>query len=135
MTELFLAYLLLFNTLIAYQYHAKSQSASTKFIDDYHFPMVADEIRNNIFYSALEKVIVRNHSTVLDVGAGTMLLSMMSHKLGASRVLGVEGNPLMAKIAKEVLVVNNLAKAVKQGKIQLYEGKFENLRLGHKLVS
>jgi hypothetical protein len=39
------------------------------FIDDYHFPMVADEVRNLLFYSALEKAIVPNVSKVLDVSS------------------------------------------------------------------
>eukprot|EP01035_Chromulina_nebulosa_P023992 gene23992-31147_t len=108
------------------------ESKEPSFVDDYHYPMVADEVRNNKFYAALAKAIVPNSSTVLDVGAGTMLLSMMAHRLGAARVVGVEGNPLMAKIAKEVLEINNLSGAVKSGKIQLFEDQFEKLKLGHK---
>jgi hypothetical protein len=46
------------------------------FIDDYHFPMVVDELRNEPFYRALQKYIVANHSVVLDVGAGSGLLSL-----------------------------------------------------------
>jgi hypothetical protein len=37
------------------------------FLDDYHFPMVADEVRNGLFYSALQKAIVPNMSKLLDV--------------------------------------------------------------------
>ena len=55
-------------------------AADPKFVDDYHYPMVADELRNNKFFAALAKVIVPNISNVLDVGAGTMLLSMMGTK-------------------------------------------------------
>ena len=55
-------------------------SKEPKFVDDYHYPMVADELRNNKFYEALAKAIAPNVSTVLDVGAGTMLLSMMGTK-------------------------------------------------------
>ena len=40
----------------------------------------------------------------------------------------------MAKIAKEVLEINNLSGAVKAGKIQLFEDQFEKLKLGHKKV-
>lgn len=53
------------------------ESKELNFVDDYHYPMVADEVRNSKFYAALAKAIVPNSSTVLDVGAGTMLLSMM----------------------------------------------------------
>lgn len=101
------------------------------FISDYHFPMVADDVRNNMFYEALKKAIVPNVSRVIDVGAGTMLLSMMSYDLGAATVLGVEENQNMAAIARDVLQLNNYTK---QGKIRLFEGSFEQLFVGHKQV-
>lgn len=104
------------------------------FINDYHFPMVADDTRNMLFYSALQKAIVPNASTVLDVGAGTMLLSMMSIQLGAAKVVGVEGDPIMSRVAKEVLRANNYTKLMKAGRIRLYEGAFESLNLGHKYL-
>ena len=50
------------NDAISQQTHNKYN-----FLDDYHFPMVADEVRNMMFYSALQKAIVPNESKVLDV--------------------------------------------------------------------
>lgn len=108
---------------------------SGTFISDYHFPMVADDVRNNMFYNALKKAIIPNVSRVIDVGAGTMLLSMISMDLGAAAVLGVEENHNMASIAKEVLRVNNFTNNSNKGKILLFEGSFENLFLGHKKVT
>ena len=96
--------------------------------------MVADDTRNMLFYAALQKAITPNRSIVLDVGAGTMLLSMMSVELGAKKVVGVEAHPTMCKIAKEVLRANNYTKEMKAGQIRLYEGEFQNLKLGHKYV-
>lgn len=109
----------------AQKYNKKS--LKNDFIDDYHFPMVADEIRNNIFYEALKKYIIPNVSNVLDVGAGTMLLSMMSARLGAARVLGVESNPTMLTIAKEVLRVNNFTADYRKKRVSIYEGEFQTL--------
>ena len=77
------------------------------FIDDYHFGMVSDDTRNELLHAALRKAIVVNESRVLDVGAGTMLLSMMALELGANKVTGVEANPTMARLAKEVLKVTS----------------------------
>ena len=34
------------------------------FLDDYHFPMVADDVRNEVFRVALQRAIVRNESKV-----------------------------------------------------------------------
>lgn len=45
----------------------QGQSLKYDFLDDYHFPMVADEVRNSMFHSALQKAIVPNQSKVLDV--------------------------------------------------------------------
>lgn len=105
-----------------------------KFIDDYHFPMVADDVRNSQFYAALKQSIIPGKSKVLDVGAGSMLLSMMAIELGASKVLGVEANPLMARIAKKVLMINNYTNNTDTGAIRLHVGRFEELKLGHKHV-
>lgn len=104
------------------------------FIDDYHYPMVADDVRNELFYAALRKVIIPNVSKVLDVGAGTMLLSMMSMELGAAKVVGVESNVQMCQIAREVLRINNYTNDTSKGNVRLFEGEFKNLRLGHKHV-
>lgn len=105
-----------------------------QFVDDYHFPMVADDIRNEAYYRALKQVVVPGVSKVLDVGAGTMLLSMMAAELGAAKVLGVEANPIMAGVAREVLRVNNFTNNTNTGHIRLFEGRFEDLKLGHKHV-
>ena len=43
------------------------QPLTYDFVDDYHFPMVADEVRNELYFEALKKVIVPNKSKVLDV--------------------------------------------------------------------
>jgi 2-polyprenyl-3-methyl-5-hydroxy-6-metoxy-1,4-benzoquinol methylase len=77
------------------------------FIDDYHFAMVSDDTRNELLHAALRKAIVANESRVLDVGAGTMLLSMMALELGAKKVTGVEANPTMARVARDVLKVRS----------------------------
>lgn len=94
----------------------------------------ADDVRNMKFYEALKKAIVPNVSRVIDVGAGTMLLSMMAHDLGAANILGVEENRNMASVAREVLRVNKYTNNSKKGKIRLFEGSFEYLFVGHKQV-
>ena len=112
------------------QYNSDNSICKKEFINDYHFPMVADEIRNTLYFSALKKVIHRN-MTVLDVGAGTMLLSMMASDLGAAKVIGIESNPSMIRIAKEVLRENNFTSKLKSRKINLYEGKLYDIYLGY----
>jgi hypothetical protein len=59
-----------------------------------------------------------------------MLLSMMAMDLGASKVVGVEANPLMCSVAREVLRVNGFTNNSLTGNIRLHEGKFENIVRG-----
>jgi ubiquinone/menaquinone biosynthesis C-methylase UbiE len=106
-----------------------------KFIKDYHFPMVADDVRNELYFKALKKVILPNISRVLDVGSGTMLLSMMALELGAASIVGVEADVNMRQIAREVLEINNYSNEFASGKIQLFEGSFEQLKMDSQYVS
>lgn len=68
----------------------------------------------------------------VQVGAGSMLLSMMATDLGASKVVGVEANPLMCEVAREVLRLNGYTNDSTTGNIRLYEGRFETLYPGDK---
>lgn len=53
---------------------------------EYHRTMLADRVRNEAFYRALERVIVPNRTTVADIGSGTGLLGFMARRLGAREV-------------------------------------------------
>lgn len=116
-------------------YEESALVSGKQFIDDYHFPMVADEVRNGLFYAALKQTVVPGVSKVLDVGAGTMLLSMMAADLGAASVLGVEANPVMGGIAAEVLSLNNYTDDPRTGRIRLHVGRFEDVKRSQELVS
>jgi len=54
----------------------------------YHTPMLTDVVRNDAFFKALRKVVTPS-SIVVDVGAGSGLLSLMSAKLGAKKVFAI----------------------------------------------
>lgn len=59
---------------------------------------------------------------------------MMATDLGASKVVGVEANPLMCEVAREVLRVNNYTNDTTTGNIRLYEGRFESLYRSSKFM-
>ncbi|HWP45791.1 MAG TPA: 50S ribosomal protein L11 methyltransferase [Candidatus Limnocylindrales bacterium] len=59
---------------------------------------------------------------VLDIGTGSGILAIAAAKLGASRVLGVEIDPVTIQYARE-----NLIKNAVQSKITLYLGSLESL--------
>ena len=63
-----------------------------------------------------------------------MLLSMMAMDLGAEKVVGVEANPLMCNIARDILRLNGFTNDTTAGNVRLYEGKFESLNRRSKFV-
>ena len=70
--------------------------------------MINDIERNEAYFNALKQVIVPNESLVVDLGAGLMLLSMISKRLGAKAVIAIERNKDIVHIAKEILALNNM---------------------------
>ena len=82
-------------------------------VNDWHYAMMNDRQRNDAFYAALAEVVTAN-SIVLDIGAGSGLLSLMAAKLGAQSVLAIEANQDIAELARAV-VHDNGQDAEKQG--------------------
>jgi len=61
-------------------------------VNDFHYAMMNDAPRNQ-FYNEILKKYVTPSTGVLEIGAGSGLLSMMAAKLGAKWVVAVEGSP------------------------------------------
>ncbi|KFM25022.1 Protein arginine N-methyltransferase 7 [Auxenochlorella protothecoides] len=78
----------------------------------WHFDMVRDEARNVAYDGAISRAVARLKSRrpggvhVLDMGAGTGLLSMMAVRAGAASVVGAEINRHMCDVAEECLASN-----------------------------
>ncbi len=77
-------------------------------IPGWHIPLVHDIQRNNAFEAALVHHI-RPGIHVLDIGAGTGLLSMMAARAGAGHVFSCELNPAMAEVAAQIVSENGYA--------------------------
>lgn len=80
-------------------------------IPDWHFTMLADEERNNAYQAAIEKV-VEEQSTVLDIGTGSALLSMMAARAGAHQIYACEMHADLARAASEIVKQNNFEKQI-----------------------
>lgn len=78
----------------------------------WHFTMLADEHRNQAYQDALNKAVKRD-MLVLDIGAGSGLLSMMAAKAGAKEVIGCEMLPQLAKVATDIVAKNKYQHQVK----------------------
>ncbi|CAD7701540.1 unnamed protein product, partial [Ostreobium quekettii] len=78
----------------------------------WHFDMVLDDRRNQAFEKAIRRGIEFKKSigcellTVLDAGAGSGLLSMMSARAGAGKVVGVEISPHLCDTGEEIVIMN-----------------------------
>eukprot|EP01031_Cornospumella_fuschlensis_P029970 gene29970-36197_t len=84
----------------------------------YHFPMLNDKARNDAYYEGLKSAFAKTQRqgkkdiTVVDLGAGFMLLSMMAVELGAQTVYAIERNSLVADVGRQILHRNRMTKKV-----------------------
>ena len=74
-------------------------------ITQWHFEMLSDAARNSAYREAIESV-VKKGDHVLDIGAGSGLLSLMAARAGAERVTGFEMVNDLAEIA-DLIVEDN----------------------------
>ena len=95
-----------------------------KSVPHWHTPMINDKDRNNFYFSALKSVIKTN-SSVLEIGTGSGLLSIMAANLGAHEINTCEANSIMVTTAKQVIEDNNLSE-----KINVIQKKSNDIKIG-----
>ncbi|KAM4641522.1 protein arginine N-methyltransferase 6 [Discoglossus pictus] len=93
-----------------------------------HEEMISDSVRTNAYKLA----ILRSHSTlrgttVLDVGAGTGILSVFCAQAGAGKVYAVEASGV-AQLASEVVKLNGM-----EGKVVVINGSVESAEVPEKV--
>lgn len=83
-------------------------SASVPF---WHIPMMNDVPRNDAFEAAIKAAIGRAgpEARVLDIGAGSGLLSLMAARAGARKVTACEMEPMIAEMAQQIVAENGYA--------------------------
>ncbi|XP_002739381.1 protein arginine N-methyltransferase 9-like [Saccoglossus kowalevskii] len=88
------------------------QNVLSALIERWHFRMLNDKVRNHAFQSAIRKAIQDGHDTVLDIGAGTGILSMLAIQSGAKHVYACEMSKTTYEMAKDVLTTNRMSDKV-----------------------
>lgn len=86
-------------------------SATVSTVPRWHFAMLNDLGRNEAFAMALDRALPRG-GHVLDIGAGTGLLSMMAARAGAATVTTCEQNPMLAEIARQIVARHGLSDVI-----------------------
>ncbi len=103
------------------------RSALNRQLPAWHWPMLADERRNEAYRQAIERAVDET-SIVLDIGTGSGLLAMMAARAGARRVVACEISSVLAEAARDVVTANRLA-----DRVVVVNRKSTALRLGEDL--
>lgn len=91
-------------------------------VNDWHFAMLNDLHRNQFYWKAMQGKV--QDQRVIDIGAGSGLLSLMAGKLGASKVLAVEASRDMVDLAKL-----NVQRNGQSGKVEIVHDLSSKLKL------
>lgn len=91
---------------------ARTQQLIGQSVPRWHFTMLSDAPRNAAFDAALRRAVTPG-THVLDIGAGSGLLSMMAARAGAGRVVACEENPAIADVAARIVAANGYADRIR----------------------
>lgn len=91
---------------------ALTQYPMTCNVPDWHFTIVQDTRRNDLYDAAIRRAVTPG-MRVLDIGTGTGLLAMMAARAGAAEVIGCEMNPAVADAAVDIIARNGFAERVR----------------------
>lgn len=82
-------------------------------VERWHFIMLNDTKRNEIYNAAIQKAVRLGSKTVLDIGAGTGILSMFAKKAGAHSVYACELSKTMYELACDVVAANKMEDGIR----------------------
>eukprot|EP00794_Sanderia_malayensis_P007289 gene7289-8103_t len=79
------------------------EQACNNCIPRWHFKMLNDFERNSAYKKAISKAVAEGHTTVLDIGSGTGILSLFAAESGARSIFACECSDVMLDISKNVI--------------------------------
>ncbi len=88
---------------------------SSALVPFWHIPMLNDVPRNDAFEEGIKQAIAAHRSSarVLDIGAGSGLLSMMAARAGAQSVVCCESVGIIAETANKIVSANGYADQIR----------------------
>ncbi|XP_062610319.1 protein arginine N-methyltransferase 9-like [Saccostrea cucullata] len=81
-------------------------------VERWHFRMLNDVRRNIAYQTAIQRVSKLGHTSVLDMGAGTGILSMFARKAKFKNIYACERSRTMCDLIEKILVANNCEEEV-----------------------
>lgn len=114
------------NPLVQHQ----MRRAASAIVPFWHVPMLNDQARNDAFDRAIRQAVAAHgpDARILDIGAGSGLLSMMAARAGAGNVVCCESVPAIAETAEEIVAINGYA-----DRIRIIAKKSDKLVVGEDL--
>lgn len=84
---------------------------TSRIVPFWHIPMLNDVRRNDAFEAAIAKVVTERGAAarILDIGAGSGLLSMMAARAGATKIVTCEAVPVIAEAARRIVAQNGFS--------------------------
>lgn len=84
---------------------------TSRIVPFWHIPMLNDVRRNDAFEAAIIRAVAEcgPNAQVLDIGAGSGLLSMMAARAGARNIVTCEAVPVIAEAAERIIERNGFA--------------------------
>ncbi|KAM4834469.1 protein arginine N-methyltransferase 9 [Thomomys bottae] len=82
-------------------------------VERWHFIMLNDTRRNLAYNAAIQKAVCSGSKSVLDIGAGTGILSMFAKNAGAQLVYACELSKTMYELARDVVAANKMDTGIK----------------------
>uniref|UniRef100_A0A8C5P4C5 Protein arginine N-methyltransferase 9 n=1 Tax=Jaculus jaculus TaxID=51337 RepID=A0A8C5P4C5_JACJA len=82
-------------------------------VERWHFIMLNDTKRNRVYDAAIQKAVRAGSKSVLDIGAGTGILSMFAKRAGAHLVYACELSKTMYELAWDVVAANKMEAGIK----------------------
>jgi type III protein arginine methyltransferase len=104
--------------------HRSFNRAIRKLVPRWHFAMLNDKTRNDAYRDAIRRV-VRRGDPVLDIGTGAGLLALLAAQAGADLVVTCEAEPVVAAVARQVMLDNGVA-----DRVRVVQARSDQLRLG-----